>query len=58
MREQLRSALRGLGLVLRDEWLAACDAHLRASHSGFDALPAERQARRPATCHAARWAIQ
>jgi hypothetical protein len=45
MRDQLRSALRSLGIALRDDWLAACDAHLRATHPGFDAMPHDRQAR-------------
>ena len=45
MRESLRAALRALGIALRDDWLAACDAHLRAAHPGFDALPHDRQAR-------------
>ena len=45
MRESLRAALRQLGISLRDDWLAACDAHLRAAHPGFDALPHDRQAR-------------
>jgi hypothetical protein len=46
MRAPLRAALRNLGLALRDEWLVACDAHLRATHANFDALPPDRQARR------------
>jgi hypothetical protein len=50
MRDQLRSALRSLGIALRDDWLAACDAHLRAVHPGFDAMPHDRQAR---NCEAA-----
>jgi hypothetical protein len=45
MREPLRGALRALGLQLRDEWLAACDAHLRGAHANFDGLPLDRQAR-------------
>ena len=45
MRDGLRAALRALGLSLRDDWLAACDAHLRAANPSFDALPHDRQAR-------------
>ncbi len=57
MREALRGALRDLGLSLREEWLSACAAHLRATHAAFDALPLDRQARgaRRARAHHALW---
>ncbi len=50
MREALRGALRNLGLSLREEWLSACEAHLRATHAAFDALPLDRQARGARCC--------
>lgn len=37
--------LRRLGLLVRQEWLAACREHLTASVASFDALPLDKQVR-------------
>lgn len=41
----LRAELERLGLRLKVAWLESCEAHLRATHAGFDTMPLERQAR-------------
>lgn len=42
----LQQELGRLGLRLRDEWLLAALAHLRATQTGFDAMALQTQARK------------
>ena len=43
MRPELSGALASLGIKLAPEWLAACDAHLRAFLTGYDRFTLDKQ---------------